>query len=220
MRQNEENKWSWKGVWTFGNLPDDEEEALNAKNPTCRPFVYTWEEARSASDVLVPSANATTTEKKVSEETATPKETEDNKVGVDGGVKPMEVEASESMREEQKEETVQKPQEESKSEPKTSVEETMEQPVDESNTKSVEKKDGADVPKEKGDDDKLEVLAENEENLAKKEAVTFATTSPDEPPFTDAATKHPEKCPLGGAWKGYFETASVSARARVIHCTS
>ena len=57
VRQNEEKKWTWKGIWTFGSLPKDEEAALQAKNPSVRPFVYSWEEARNASDVLVPSAN-------------------------------------------------------------------------------------------------------------------------------------------------------------------
>lgn len=42
----------------------------------------------------------------------------------------------------------------------------------------------------------------------KRPKITFATPlSPDDPPFTDAGSKHPDKCPVGGQWKGYFENA-------------
>jgi len=39
--------------------------------------------------------------------------------------------------------------------------------------------------------------------------ITFATKlSDDDPPYTDASTKHPDKCPPGGRWRGYFENSS------------
>jgi MORN repeat len=41
---------------------------------------------------------------------------------------------------------------------------------------------------------------------SKKPRITFATSlSPEDPLFTDAAEKYPEKCPAGGEWNGYFE---------------
>jgi hypothetical protein len=263
VRQNEEKKWSWRGVWTFGSLPEDEEAALNAKNPTVRPFVYTWEEARNASDVLVPSANITT-EKKVEEKepptavAGTPNEaadasketmdsdsskTEDASEDVEmtdakaadesrvklsdkvspaeekteeKDVKPMEVdEASESKKDEEMkevEETATKRAEESKTEPTKSNEETAEKSAEQTKSQYDENKVDADKPHPKDEPDKPKDTAQQEATPA-KEAVTFATTSPDEPPFTEAATKYPDKCPPGGAWKGYFETATVRARA-------
>lgn len=41
-----------------------------------------------------------------------------------------------------------------------------------------------------------------------KSIVTYATTLPNEPPYTDAASKYPEKCAPDGSWTGYFENVS------------
>jgi hypothetical protein len=38
------------------------------------------------------------------------------------------------------------------------------------------------------------------------DVVTFATITQ----FNDASTEHPESCPTGGSWKGYFENIQVS----------
>lgn len=47
----------------------------------------------------------------------------------------------------------------------------------------------------------------------KRPKITFATKLSDEdPPFTDASTKHPDKCPTGGQWKGHFENAMKAAK--------
>ena len=48
----------------------------------------------------------------------------------------------------------------------------------------------------------------------KRPKITFATTDEEDPPFTDASIKHPDKCPPGGFWKGYFENAIKPAKQR------
>ena len=53
LKQQEDKKWKWQGVWAFGDLP--EITSKSAKNPSTRPFNYTWIESESATNVLVPS---------------------------------------------------------------------------------------------------------------------------------------------------------------------
>ena len=60
LREADNKKWKWTGVWTFGVLPDDvdlDAKSPKSKNATVRPFSYTWESSRKASEVLVPSLN-------------------------------------------------------------------------------------------------------------------------------------------------------------------
>jgi hypothetical protein len=45
----------------------------------------------------------------------------------------------------------------------------------------------------------------NEPKTNDPNRITFASTMPGDPPFTDASLANPEKCPPGGSWKGYFE---------------
>lgn len=251
VRQNEERKWTWGGVWTFGDLPENQEEALQAKNPSVRPFMYTWEESRKAADVLVPSSanvvnsstekgevkkneplkdgdsekekdtakaldattNETTEAKQLtpaeaSNESSGSKDVEMTDAGATGGdekeppeattksddAKPMEVETSEESKADtgkEKGKSVEKPDEESK--------------ADSSKNQDVSSKPSV-------------AFQEQTKPAAKKEGITFATTLPEDPPFTDADTKHPDKCPPGGAWKGYFETATVSACLVLPYC--
>lgn len=80
------------------------------------------------------------------------------------------------------------------------------------------KKDGKDHKTEKEEDDipkpssndknaptDIPSTAANDPATAKHPKITFATPlSPEDPPFTDAATIYPDKCPEGGEWKGYF----------------
>lgn len=197
VKKNEEDrKWVWRGIWTFGKLPEDEEAALNAKNPSVRPFSYSWQEARLASNVLVPSANKeegkqeeerdeeTEDESKTAANAETKASTTDSKpVGTSSNEPtPMQVDESSGSKKEEE-----------------SKEGAAEMKDDTETKKPAEPKDGpVDKPEIKEDSEK------------KGEKVTFATTEADEPPFTDASIKNPEKCPPGGAWNGYFETAAVS----------
>ena len=245
LRQNEEKKWIWKGVWTFGELPHDEQAALSAKNPSVRPFSYAWEESRKAGNELVPSANINSGNEENKEEsskedakkenddakvaapdttienTTTPKpaqaentskesapsqdvemtdakDTSDGEVKkadettTSGGVEPMEVDKA----------TESKKLESTAAEAKPATESTG------ADNPAKEQKQDSTISKEESS--KRTVAFENQDNKPKKDQVTFASTLPGEPPFTDADIKHPDKCPPGGAWKGYFETATVS----------
>ena len=230
VRQDEEKKWRWTGIWTFGSLPDDEEAALKAKNPSVRPFVYTWEQVRNASDVLVPTANLEDT---TDEETPDKKEegltknspAEEGKKTADGESMQVDGGVSEPLEDhvkDEKEDATKNPNEEESPDEEA-------QKVAGGEPMQVEK--GVSEPQEEEVRVKKEETTKNsyveESSIAqemdashtigeapptspgsKKEAITFATTLPGEPPFTDAATVHPEKCPPGGAWTGYFETAT------------
>jgi len=53
LKQQDDKKWKWQGVWAFGALTDTVPKSV--KNPANRPFNYTWIEPESAGNVLVPS---------------------------------------------------------------------------------------------------------------------------------------------------------------------
>ena len=62
--------------------------------------------------------------------------------------------------------------------------------------------------------DAAKAQAEPTTKPPKRPKITFATVDEDDPPFTDASTKHPDKCPTGGVWKGYFENAIKPLKQR------
>ena len=53
LKQQEDKKWKWQGLWAFGSMPVV--TSKSGKNPSTRPFNYTWIESESATNVLVPS---------------------------------------------------------------------------------------------------------------------------------------------------------------------
>ena len=56
---------------------------------------------------------------------------------------------------------------------------------------------------------------EKDPAFTRRSKVTFATPpEDDDPPFTDAASKYPDKCPPGGSWTGYFENTIKPANKR------
>jgi hypothetical protein len=180
-----------------------------------------------ASDVLVPTANLVdeetpdekenekeTPDKKEEEETpdkkeeATesavkegeerPSEKEGSKTA-DDGEPPMQVEGEDSKAQketlgEKKEVTTKKTPDEDESSKAKEMDTSEEYEIDTTEKNEMDTSDKNEVPPKSP--------------ATKKEAITFATTLPDDPPFTDAATAHPEKCPPGGAWTGHFETAT------------
>jgi len=217
VRQNEEKKWIWRGIWTFGSLPEDEEAALQEKNPSVRPFVYSWEEARNAADVLVPSANVGKKEVKseVKNEAVDSSKVAAaaNTTNTMGASKDVEMTDSSEKKpaagEEKPADDGVKPMK--GGETSASKKDDEKEIVEESKPEVEKRVEGSDKPKEKEGSARTSNSAQTEDRPAARETVTFATTLPGDPPFTDASTKHPEKCPPGGAWKGYFETATVRA---------
>lgn len=230
VRQDEEKKWRWTGIWTFGSLPEDEEEALKAKNPSVRPFAYTWEQARNASDILVPTASLIDTtdeetpDKKEQESTEKSPAEEARKIA-DGEPMKVDGEVSEPLEDQvkdKKEDATKKLNEEEspgEEERKSADGKPMQVEREASEPQEEEVRDKTEEATKKQDDDESsnskEMGASHKVSEApptspgtKKEAITFATTLLGEPPFTEAATVHPEKCPPGGAWTGYFETAT------------
>lgn len=203
LRKDEDAKWVWKGIWAFGNaLPEDEQAALEAKNPSVRPFEYSFDQPQQASSVLVPSMNEE--KEKESEddkgESGAPKATAGEKVGESasreeakpdqrgGGSEEMQIEESKIGDELQKK---------------------GEEPSTETEAKKPQA-EGGDATKKSEGSDKAEPKDTPATETKKAPPVTFATTLPGEPPFTDASAKYAEKCPPGGSWKGSFETATVS----------
>lgn len=238
VRQKEDDKkWVWNGIWTFGSLPDDEQAALAARNPSVRPFSYAWDQPRLASDVLVPSANVhheektETTEPSNKEDTADASSSKEALLSKDvemadakapentaataasgeknfgsttstvkgQDAKPMQVDDSKKAEEKQNAGGDESEMSKANSTPSNTQEGTAK--------KTIASADSS----KKDEQEKPEAKNESEVKPPKPPAITFATTRPDEPPFTEAATKHPDKCPPGGTWKGYFETATVSA---------
>lgn len=243
----------WSGVWTFGDLPEDEQAALNAKNPSVRSFAYAWEESRKAANVLVPSANInyesknedeknesinevaadsveekdiakdttneTTKEKQETTAESSKASNDSNDVEMkstkarDGGVKNPSQEVTTKCDDTKPTEMdeASHSKQRGKSAEERPAEEAKAHPVKD---KSVEEANVANVDSARSKDDSSRptvAFAQNDDQrAAKKAVVTFATTLPDDPPFTDADKKYPYKCPPGGAWKGYFETATVS----------
>jgi hypothetical protein len=234
LRQNEERKWTWEGVWSFGELPQDEQAALNAKHPSVRPFRYAWEESRKACNVLVPSADENLGNNEKSKEVA--KKNDDAKVAapdttIETTTTPNPAEAANTPKENAPSQDVDMTEtkgtsEVKEKEPEEATKSGGVEPMEvdkaaDSNKlgSAASESKGADNPSaveekrdstmSKDESSKRAVVFENQDK-PKKEQVTFASTLPGEPPFTDADIKHPDKCPPGGAWKGYFETATVS----------
>jgi hypothetical protein len=232
LRQNEERKWTWEGVWSFGELPQDEQAALNAKHPSVRPFSYAWEESRKACNVLVPSADENLGNNEKSKEVA--KKNDDAKVAapdttIETTTTPNPAEAANTPKENAPSQDVDMTEtkgtsEVKEKEPEEATKSGGVEPMEvdkaaDSNKlgSAASESKGADNPSaieekrdstmSKDESSKRAVVFENQDK-PKKEQVTFASTLPGEPPFTDADIKHPDKCPPGGAWKGYFETAT------------
>jgi hypothetical protein len=247
VRQKEDDKkWVWNGIWTFGSLPHDEEAALAARHPSVRPFSYAWDQPRLASDVIVPSANVHHEEKTETSEPSNKEDTADASLSKEAPVskdgemtvskdvemtdakapektaasgeknlssttstvegqdaKPMQVDDSKKTEEKQKAGG-----DESKMESEMSMKDSTSSNKEEG---TAEKTIASTDSSKKNGQEKPEAKNGSEVKPPKPPRITFATTLPDEPPFTEAATKHPDKCPPGGAWKGYFETATVSA---------
>jgi hypothetical protein len=221
VRQDEEKKWRWTGIWTFGRLPEDEEAALKAKNPSVRPFAYVWDQVRKASDVVVPSASLADEETpdKKEKEKETPDKNEEATESVKEGeeIPPENVVSTtagdgEPMQVEREDSKAQKEASGGKKEETTTTMTAMKTSEEDESSKAKEmdlsEKNEIDTTEKKEMDafDKDEVPPTSP--ATKKKSITFATTFPGEPTFTDAATVHPEKCPPGGAWSGHFETAT------------
>ena len=242
-RQDKEKRWTWTGVWAFGSLPEevDGDKQLKTKNPSAvRPFAYTWEEARKASDVLVPSANLERKEESAEEQVA-PQDASQAEATDGKDAEPMDDNKGRTEKSVKKEESEKERSEPMQVEDVTS-ESAREDDVQEKDKietqhldKKTEEKDG-----QHGELKETEKASETREDSdrprgsegatsanaskspltpaevkdgatdAKADPITFGTTLPGEPEFTDAGTVYPEKCPRGGAWTGYFDNVAVS----------
>ena len=214
--KDDQARWNWRGVWTFGTLPPHvgrDLESQTTKIPNVRPVQYIWENPVAASTVEIPSLS---TQDEINDGTDAAKDespqeilrddagltTEEN---VGGDTDPIKAGSDDMVSQPKKDAIVDQTDpvvKDSQGFPgiDTAVRQdsvslssdTLEPPQDanfESCVVGVPK-----VPNEEpnGDND-----------LPPRKGITFGTLLPGEPLYTEASTVF--DCPPDGVWGGYFE---------------
>jgi hypothetical protein len=189
-----ESSWKWKGRWAFGTKLLENDKAL--------PFEYSWKRFVDPKTVEVPSAHHHHEEEEKSDESGA-EETEP--------VVPKSKEKLESGAESKQEKDPKSAPEGAESGAKDEEANTAQADELKKDTETEIKDQGVDTPdalspeKTKANDPPEVTVTISMTTTPSK--VTFADqASSDDPPFTDASTKHKDNCPPSGEWSGYFET--------------
>lgn len=203
-----EGQWIWTGHWAFGSLPSEKEiqDAIDATNRKpgpgrpkaplgVRPFVYKFEKVVDAKDVIVPSSvnisashslDGNDTDKDGAGEHSTYADSEDKTKGDNENKDEHTKDADGDVK--MNDET------ESKIEEKKELSENKDSKSDAGGDTAEEKTNTTDKNVDKS-------------SLGEVNGNSFADI--EDGIFTDAAKSiYPEKCPIGGRWKGYFENVS------------
>ena len=230
--------WKWSGKWAFGNdLPPPAATAQDNKPPACLPFSYSFDRIMSPDEVPLPSAEENEDRASVGD-MGDKKEEEDSKHPEQQGATASshEFDTAADSTQADPAEVKKEAEREGKTPPEDGIKKQLEdaQAFDSGNAErkrheieskreprltvstgaivDTSKSETAD-PNQPESDQKVEG-SKTEGNVTPTavegpKKPTFADkTSPDYPDFTDACTKHPDKCPPSGAWKGHFETAT------------
>jgi hypothetical protein len=224
VKQQEDKKWKWQGFWAFGALPDATPKS--AKNPSVRPFNYTWIEPESANKVFVPSLLGMGDDEEEDED-------DENTAAsvtapIADNVPASAVKANYNTTIPVPPASVTKVDESTAAPSSPSVEkahiktlqsadaneqdhdkETPSTPQSHPVATSKDQSVAVAPPDDPKPSDSTPATDQKHMPPPKTRVVTFATTSASEPKYTEGHTVHPDTIPPDGNWTGYFENAST-----------